>query len=181
MCDLKKEIKIKRKHIFKGKVFNIYEDDILNHHNNPSIREMVDHSGGVGIIAYQNDDIILIKQYRYAIDQWIYEIPAGKLELNENPNEAAIRELKEETGYHANHLESLGMMYPTPGYSNEKIYLFLATDLEEGEPSFDRDEWIVTEHVQLSEAIKMIENHQILDAKTIIAIYHLHHRKEETT
>lgn len=176
---MKKEKRIQRQTHFQGRVFNIHVDQVENHHGQPSNREVLEHSGGVSVLAFESDFIYLIKQYRHAVEDILIEAPAGRLEKGEDPKDAALRELSEETGLVAKTLTPLGFMYPTPGYSTEKIYLYLASDLSLGITNFDPDEWIETLKVSFDDAIQMIEDGYITDAKTIILILRAHtHRKD---
>lgn len=166
-----REKKIDGELIFDGVVVKVEKDRVLCPNGNVSYREIVRHNGGAAILCITpNDEIILEKQFRYAYDEVIYEIPAGKLELGEDPYEAALRELEEETGKKASKLELLNVIYPTCGYSSEKIYLYLATDYVETKTHLDEDEVIEIELVPFEKAVEMINNGQIQDAKTICAI-----------
>lgn len=157
--------------LYEGKLLNLRVDTVEIPDKKYSKREIVEHPGGVGIIPITDDNsIVLVKQYRKAVERFLLEIPAGKLELNEEPRETAIRELKEETGFEAKNIEYLLEFYTSPGFSNEKIYLFLATDLTEGEPTPDVGEFIETEKYKIDDLIKMVERGEIVDSKTIIAI-----------
>ncbi len=157
--------------IYEGKLLNLRVDTVEIPDKKYSKREIVEHPGGVAVIPVASDNsIILVKQYRKAIERFLLEIPAGKLELNEEPRETAIRELKEETGYEAKKIEYLLEFYTSPGFSNEKIYLFLATDLIEGEATPDSGEFIEMEKYNIDDLIKMVERGEIIDSKTIIGI-----------
>lgn len=157
--------------LYEGKLLNLRVDTVEIPNKKYSKREIVEHPGGVAIIAVTNDNsIVLVKQYRKAIEKFLLEVPAGKLEINEEPRETAIRELKEETGYEAKRIEYLLEFYTSPGFSNEKIYLFLATDLEEGEPTPDTGEFIETFKYNIEDLIKMVDRGEIIDSKTIIGI-----------
>lgn len=157
--------------IYEGKLLNLRVDTVEIPDKKYSKREIVEHPGGVAVIPVASDNsIILVKQYRKAIERFLMEIPAGKLELNEEPRETAIRELKEETGYEAKKIEYLLEFYTSPGFSNEKIYLFLATDLIEGEATPDSGEFIEMEKYNIDDLIKMVERGEIIDSKTIIGI-----------
>lgn len=161
---------IKENLIYNGKIVKLYVDDvIINDHN--AKREVIKHPGGVCILGFINNKVILEKQYRYPYKEYVYELPAGKLEINEDPYNAALREFNEETGYKASSLISLGQMYPTCGYSNEIIYLYLAKDLSKSNNHLDEDEFIDLKLFKLEEIILMIEKGIIKDAKTICLIY----------
>ena len=166
-----REKKIDGEVIFDGVVVKLEKDRVLCPNGNTSYREVVRHNGGAAVLCVTpNDEIILEKQFRYAYDEVLYEIPAGKLEKGEDPYEAALRELEEETGKKASKLELLNILYPTCGYSSEKIYVYLATDYVETNTSLDEDEVIEIEYVPFEKAIEMVNNGQIKDAKTICAI-----------
>lgn len=165
-----KEKQIKSDLIYNGKVVKLYVDDVKCPNNNLSKREIIKHNGGVCILAIIDNKVILEKQYRYAYDEVIYELPAGKLEKNENPYDAALREFEEETGYKANTLIDYGKMYPTCGYSNEIIYMYVAKDIIKTKRHLDEDEFIEIEYVNLEEVVDMINKGIIKDAKTICLI-----------
>lgn len=114
---------------------------------------------------------MLIKQFRKPIEKILYEIPAGKVEINEEPKEAAIRELKEETGYKAEKFKYLLEFYTSPGFCNEKIHLFLAQELSEVDSNPDSDEFVETVKIHINDLDKMIDRGEIVDGKTIIGIY----------
>ena len=140
MVNEEKTMKCER--IYEGKIINLRIDTVELPEKKYSKREIVEHPGGVGIVTITNDNcLILVEQYRKSIDKSILEIPAGKLEVNEEPRETAIRELKEETGFEAKNFQYLFEFYTSPGYTNEKIYLFLASDLIEGEQELDEGEY----------------------------------------
>ena len=164
--------KTKQKNLkYKGKIIDLYVDDVISSTGNSCIREYVHHNGGAGILAVKDDKILLIKQFRYPYQKDIYEIPAGKVELNEEPYNTALRELEEECGYKANSLISLGYIYPTCGYSDEIIYLYLANDFIKTKTNFDIDEDINSYWFNKDEVLEMIKNKEIVDAKTIVAIF----------
>ncbi len=156
--------------IFDGRVVKVYKDSIELPTGQKSFREVVKHSGGVVILAYKEDKILLVKQYRYPLKEVIYELPAGKLEPNEDPFEAAKRELEEETGYCANTWTSLGYVYTSPGYSDEKLYLYKAENLEFTHCHPDDGEILEPLEVEKNEVLKMIKDGKINDAKTLCAL-----------
>lgn len=163
--------KISSKSIFKGNIFHITQDKV-EIKGNIYTRDIIHHHGGVGVLAIQEHRILLVKQHRYAIHMNTYEIPAGKLEEHEDPYTCGLRELEEETGYTSNGLKSICEMYSTPGFCNEKIYIYWTDTLCKVEfpLPMDEDEEIELSWHTIDEAIEMIEKGIIQDAKTIIAI-----------
>lgn len=162
---------MKSEKIYDGKLISLRVETVELPDQKYSKREIVDHDPAVAILAAdEEDNIILIKQYRKAVDKTIYEIPAGCLEIGESPKEGAIRELKEETGYTAQSIEYATEFFCSPGFCNEKIYVFIAKDIEKGEQKLDEDEFIECFKVPLEKAVKMIEVGEIMDGKTIVGI-----------
>lgn len=169
---LYEEKTMKSDKLYEGKIVNLRIDTVELPDKKYSKREIVEHPGGVAVIPVTEDNkLVLVKQFRKPVERFLYEIPAGKLEINEEPRETAVRELKEETGYTANKLSYLYEFYTSPGFSNEKIYLFLGEDLVEGEAEPDSGEFIESESIAIEDLLKMIDRGEILDAKTIMGIY----------
>ena len=165
------ELTIKTDKIYEGKILALKVDTVELANKKYSKREIVLHDPAVVIVAAtEEDEIILIKQYRKAIDDSIYELPAGLIEYGENPKDAALRELEEETGFRAYSIEYLSEFYTSPGFCNEKIHAFLAKDLKQVGQNLDEDENIEYSKVKLDQAIKMIKFGDIVDAKTISGI-----------
>ena len=157
--------------IYEGKILNLKIETVELPDKKYSKREIIEHPNGVGIIPIINEkDLIMVKQYRKAVEKIMLEIPAGILEVNEEPRETALRELKEETGYEAEKLKYIMEFYTSPGYCDEKIYLFLATDLKEGEVMLDPEEFVEHEIYSIDELVKMVNRGEIVDSKTIIGI-----------
>ncbi len=166
-----KERKINSETIYDGKVVKLVKDEVLCPNGNKSYREIVRHNGGAGVLCITPDNkVLLIKQFRYAYDEMLYEIPAGKLEAGEDPKLAAIRELEEETGMKASNVELLTEMYPTCGYSAERIYIYLALDCIKTQTNLDEDEFIIEEYIDFDKALDMVNDGTIKDAKTICAL-----------
>lgn len=165
------EKKINSKTIFEGRVITLTVDEVLVADKIKSTREVAHHNGGAAVLVVINNEVLLVKQFRYPFNKELFEIPAGKLDLNEDPLQTAIRELEEETGYIANDIKHLGEIYPTPGFCNEVIQLYLVTDVKEGKTNLDFDEVIDIEFVSLNKVKDMILNNEIQDAKTICALY----------
>ena len=157
--------------IYTGKVISLKVDTVEVDNKGYKKREIVEHPGAVAIVAITEDNkVVLVKQFRKPIEQVIWELPAGKLEIGESPKECAIRELKEETGYSAKNLKLLHKFFTSAGFSNQKIYIFLATGLTKGEPDFDDDEFIEKYEIDINEAQNMVIKNEIEDAKTTIGI-----------
>ena len=160
-----KEKTISSDRIYTGKTISLRVDTVEIENIGYQKREIVEHLGAVAIVAITDDNkIILIKQFRKPIEQVIWEIPAGKLEIGESPKECAIRELKEETGYSAKNIKLMHKFFTSSGFSNQKIYIFLATGLIKGEPDFDEDEFIEKYEVDIDEAKNMVMNNEIEEA-----------------
>lgn len=159
--------------IYDGKIIKVNLDTVQLPNGNEALREIVLHQGAVGVLAITSDNkIILVKQYRKALETAIFEIPAGKLEKDENPADCAIRELQEETGFIASNITQIAKFYTSPGFANEIIYLYEAKDLIQGEASPDEDEFVEIYQFSLEEALDMVKDGRIIDAKTLIAIYY---------
>ncbi len=168
---MKKEEKtVKSDLVFDGKVLHIYHDEIALPNGKKAMREIVKHNGGVCVLAIHNGKIPLVKQFRYAYKQEMFELPAGKLEKGEDAYTAGIRELEEETGLKTESLVDFGYMYPSPGYTNEIIHLYFTDKVTETQMRLDEDENIDVYYFSLNEILKMIENNQINDAKTICLV-----------
>lgn len=167
----KKEKTLTSQSIYQGKVINVRKDEVLCPNGLTSIREIVSHHGGVGILIKVNDKFIIEKQFRYAFDKEIYELPAGKLEKEENdPLEAAKREALEETGYRPLKMIHLGDMYPTCGYSDEIIHLYYTDEVKKEERHLDNDEFIDLLFLSLDEIQDLIKKGEIQDSKILAAL-----------
>jgi ADP-ribose pyrophosphatase len=164
----------------KGKFLHYCLDEVTLANGHISTREMVVHPGAVGIVAVTPDqEVVLVKQYRYPVQTVLYEIPAGKLERGEDPAAAAQRELEEETGYNAEKWEKLTTLYTAPGFSNEAMHLYLATNLVHKKAHPDPDEIITCDTLPLSKVIQMAVNGEIKDGKTVIAVLWLMMRERQ--
>lgn len=160
--------------VYDGKIITVYKDEVELSTGKTSFREVVEHSGGVVILALCKKDgvekVLMVKQFRYPLKHALLELPAGKLEKGEDPFEAAKRELKEETGYIAEKWQDLGYVFTSPGYSDEKLYLYKAEDLEFVGECPDEGEILIEYEYTIDEIKKMIKNNEITDAKTICAV-----------
>ena len=157
--------------IFDGVILHIRRDQVELPGGGRSVREVVDHPGGVCVLALDDQNqALLVSQYRYPYEKVLREIPAGKLEYGEDPATAAIRELQEETGAVAGDFRSLGELYPSPGYCGEIIRMYLARDLTFGEAHLDEDEFLNLERVPFDQLVEQVLSGEIKDAKTIAAV-----------
>ncbi|MCL2068864.1 MAG: NUDIX hydrolase [Oscillospiraceae bacterium] len=164
---------LSRKDIFKGRVFDVHVDDVLLQNSRRSTREVVEHNGGVAILAVDDaDNIIMVRQFRYGVGESLLELPAGKLERGEDPAECGLRELREETGMEAGEYSLLARMYPTPAYCSECIYIYLARKLKPapGGQNLDENEILEAVYIPLEKALAMCLSGEITDAKTLIGI-----------
>lgn len=163
---------VEKRTIYKGRILNVRTDTVELPNGNVAFREMVEHSGGAAVLAVDDDNnIYLVKQYRYPYDEVIYEIPAGKLSKDELPLDCARRELTEETGITAREISLINTIYPSPGYTDEKLYIYLAKDLSYGETNLDLDEFVELEKLPFTKALEMVNLGIIKDCKTVVAIY----------
>jgi len=168
-----REITLKSDVVFEGKILKVRVDKVKLPNGKKSVREVVEHPGAVVVIPMIKDKVIMVKQYRYPIDKILIELPAGKLDDGESPEECAQRELEEETGYKAKKMIYLGKIYTSPGFSNEIIYIFLAEDMEKGERKTDEDELLNVVEKNFEDVVKECLNGEIEDAKTVAAVLKL--------
>lgn len=161
---------VRKNYVYEGKIIKVRRDDATLPNGAPCIRELVEHSGGACVLYVEDGKVLLVRQFRYAYGESIYEIPAGKLEVGEDPKEAAARELEEEAGVKAERLELLFTLYPTPGYTNEKIYIYRAYEGEKVAAHLDEGEFLDVEYVPLERAKEMLKNGELKDGKTIVAL-----------
>lgn len=158
--------------VYDGKIIKVRRDEVeLPNHKN-AVREVIEHSGGATVLAARNGKIAFVRQFRYPYKRVLLELPAGKLNPGEAPERCAMRELTEETGLICDSLISLGKLYPSPGYTNEVIHLYLALDAKQGEQNPDEDEFLSVEWLDEAIVRSMLRNCEIEDAKTIAALSH---------
>lgn len=162
--------------IYKGKVISLQVDDVSLPDGNTSKRELIKHPGAVAIIPVtQEGKLVMVEQYRKALERSLVEIPAGKLEPGEGPEETAKRELEEETGYTTDKLEFVTSFSTSPGFADEIVHVYLATDLKKAESKLDGDddEFVELLEVSLEEAEQMERDQRIWDAKTAYALLYV--------
>ena len=161
--------------IYDGRIITLKKDTALLPNDSTAFREVVMHPGGVCVAALTDKmEVLAVRQFRYPYAEVLLEIPAGKRDKGgKDPLECGKRELKEETGATAENYYSLGVLYPSPGYCDEKIYMYAATGLSYGDCNPDEDEFLEVEKIPLDEFVDMIIKGEITDAKTQAAVLKL--------
>ena len=165
------EKQIEKKTLYEGLIVNVRRDVAELYNGKRVPREVVEHPGGVAVVPVTADGkVLMVRQYRYPMEEELLEIPAGKLDDGENPLDCAVRELKEETGCRAGKIVDLGPMYPSPGFCRETLYIYLALDLEHGKSELDEDEFLSVEPHAIDELIEKIMANELPDGKSIVGI-----------
>lgn len=168
--------RVSSRRAYTGRVLNLDIDSVRFPDGSEGELEIIRHSGASAVVPLLdqptdwNPRVVLIRQYRYAADGYVYEIPAGRLDEGESPLTCAHRELEEETGYRAAEMKPLITVYTTPGFTDERIHVFLATGLTSGQERRERDEFLTLIMLPLSQVMEMIEGGEICDAKTVVAL-----------
>jgi ADP-ribose pyrophosphatase len=162
---------LERTRPYRGRVVDLRVDRIRLPNGRETELEVIRHSGAAAVVALDAERrVLLVRQYRYATGGWLLEVPAGKLDPGETPERCAARELEEETGYAARRLESLGWIWTTPGFTDERIWLYLASDLEVGGQSLEADECLSLERLPLADAVERATEGEIRDGKSVCAL-----------
>ena len=157
--------------IYKGAILNLRRDKVIVSGGGYSYREIVEHSGGPVAVALTDDgSVVLVKQFRKPVEKVMTELPAGKIEKGEDPAETMKRELKEETGYSASKWKLMAEFNPSVGYTDETLYIYLATGLVSGKPQPDEHEALEVEEIPLEEAMQMVIDGRITDGKTMVGL-----------
>ena len=168
--------RVESRRVYTGKIISLDLDVVRFPDGSTGELEMIRHPGASAVVPFLSDpngddpQVLLIRQYRYAADGFLLEIPAGRLDAREDPKDCAVRELREETGCSAERVDHLFTMYTTPGFTDEKIHLFMATGLVSGQPSHEVDEFLDLEPMLLSRALELVETGEIKDAKTALGL-----------
>lgn len=165
------EKQLSTRSIYDGRIVHLRTDTVELENGEQTLREVIDHPGGVGIVALDREDnVLLVRQFRYPFSQELLEIPAGKLERGEDHYVCGLRELQEETGYSAKTFQYLGCLYPTPAYLTEITHLYYARDLTAGGQKLDEDEFLSVLRLPFAQAVQMVLDGGIPDAKTQIGL-----------
>jgi ADP-ribose pyrophosphatase len=168
--------KLSTKRVYSGRIVNLDVDTVRFPDGSTGELEMIRHSGASAVVPFLSEptgddpQLLLIRQYRYAAEGYLYEIPAGRLDPGEDPEACALRELQEETGCTAARVERLTTIYTTPGFTDEKIHLFMAVGLTMGDHEREADEFLTVETMTLSQALGMVERGEIQDSKTVVGL-----------
>ncbi|AFM42213.1 ADP-ribose pyrophosphatase [Desulfosporosinus acidiphilus SJ4] len=163
------ETRLEGEVLFEGRLLRLERDRVRLPNGTEALREIVRHPGAVAVIALYEQELLMVRQFRYPVGRETLEIPAGKIDPQEAPLACAIRELREETGYRGT-MEEIATFYTTPGFSDEVMHVFLASDLSWDPLTMDDDEFIALERIPWAEALKLARNNGFIDAKTILGI-----------
>ena len=162
---------VEKNYLFKGKILSLRKDKVLLPNGKTAEREVIEHCGGSAVLCEINGKILMVKQFRYPYKEVIWEIPAGKVNDGETPEQTAFRELKEEGGVTAGRIVKICDVYPSPGFSDEIVGVFKAEDVTVGAMQPDEDEFLSSEWIDVKTVKDMVKNGTIKDAKTLIALY----------
>ena len=161
---------VNKNYIYKGKILTLRKDDVLLPDGKPAIREIIEHSGGACVVYAEAGKLLFVRQFRYAYGEEILELPAGKLNAGEDPKEACLRELEEEAGILSKEAKLLFVAYPSPGYTNEKLYIYRAKNGVKTQTHLDEGEFLDAVWIEENTVREMLKNGEIKDAKTIIGL-----------
>ncbi len=166
------EKKITSRNVYNGALLNAFRDEVELPDGNTSVREWIKHPGASAVLpVFSNGDVMLIRQFRYPLHKEFLEVPAGKIDAGEPHQTTAVRELEEETGLISKNIQLIGHFYPSIGYTDEVIYLYVAWDLEQKTEDSDADEFMIPTRIPFSKALSMVEKGDITDGKTMACLF----------
>jgi ADP-ribose pyrophosphatase len=158
--------------VYDGRILNLRVDQLMLGNGKTAKREIIEHRGAAAIVpVIQGRDVVLVRQYRYAVATDLLEVPAGTMEQGETPEECAVRELEEETGFRCKEIEKILEFFPVPGYSTEKIHVYIAKGLSQSKMNTEDDEQISVEILPMENALEKVRSGEIHDAKSICALF----------
>ena len=167
--------RVERKGIYDGRIVRLSLDTVRLPNGHVTEMELIRHPGAAAIVPIDAQGrVILVRQYRYAAGEWLLEVPAGKLDPDETPEDCARREVEEEIGFRPESIHPLGWIFTTPGFTDERIWLYLATELTETRANLEPDELLSVRRFSMDEAIELAGRGEIHDAKTICALFRAH-------
>jgi len=167
---------IESRSVYDGKIVKLSTDRVELPNGNVAELEMIRHPGAAAVVPLDSEgQVLLVRQYRYAAGGWLLEVPAGKLDAGEPPRDCALREVEEETGFRPGHLTPMGWIWTTPGFTDEKIWLYLATELVPTRQSLQQDEVLTVERLPLDDAVEWATRGEIVDGKSICALLRVSH------
>jgi ADP-ribose pyrophosphatase len=170
------ETKLNSRETFSGRLLHVYLDEVRLPDGTTSTREWIRHPGASAVLpVFENGDVMMVKQFRYPLSQVFYEVPAGKLDPGETPGSTAERELREEAGLVCGQYAYVGHFYPSIGYTNEIIHLYVAWDIETVSQNVDDDEFLIKERLPFRQAVEMVHSGEISDGKTMITVLRAWH------
>lgn len=170
------EHKLTSRKVFGGKLLHVYLDEVRLPDSSDSTREWIKHPGASAVLpVFGNGDVMLVKQFRYPVRQIFYEVPAGKLDPGEAPGRTAVRELREEAGLVCGAYEYIGHFYPSIGYTDEVIHLYVAWDIKSFSQNADDDEFLIKARLPFTKAMEMVHSGEISDGKTMITVLRAWH------
>lgn len=167
---------ISSKEVFNGRLLHVFFDEVRLPDGSTSTREWIKHPGASAVLpVFENGDVMLVRQFRYPMSQIFYEVPAGKIDPDENADSTARRELKEEAGLSCGSYQYIGHFYPGIGYSDEIIHLYTAWDIQSFEQNVDADEFLIKERLPFAQAVNMVHRGEISDGKTMVSLLRAWH------
>lgn len=170
------EQKLDSREVFDGKLLHVFIDEVRLPDGSTSTREWIRHPGASAVLpVFENGEVMMVKQFRYPVSQIFYEVPAGKVDPNETPDSTAVRELKEEAGLECRQFKYIGHFYPSIGYTDEIIHLYVAWDIETFAQNVDDDEFLIKERLPFHKVVDMVHSGEIADGKTMVTVLRAWH------